>query len=74
MNAIVEPKYIMPKDPDLAISFVKAIEHGHIPVDESQTTADQTVLCNDPKSRGEQQDVLLSMLEGVDAAVTEIDV
>lgn len=70
----------MPKEADdelLAISLIKAIEHGHVPIDEDdkeEKTAEWVVIGNDPKTRDGQRATLVSLLEEIDGSVKEIDV
>ena len=59
----------------MAISLVKAIENGHIPLqEESETTLERILLSNDPATRKNQREALELMGGEIDHAVQQLNV
>jgi len=57
------------------VSFVKAVEHGYIPVEEnSEYALEKVLLSNDAALRKEQRSTLESIIKSIDNAVRQIDV
>ena len=66
---------MMPKDSQVAISLVRAIEHGHIPQEQdSGALLEKALLSNDSALRTTQREELVSIIDKIDYAVEEIDV
>ena len=65
----------MPKHPDVGLSFVKAIEHGHVPVDEDSNAATQVfALSNNAAVRQEQREALEALVTNIDDNVEKVNV
>jgi hypothetical protein len=64
----------MSNETKVAISFVRAIEHGHIPQDELEDAADVFVRSKDVAVRNKQRETLETMIASMDDAVRQIDV
>ena len=66
----------MPSDSQAAISLVRAIENGHIPVQgDSEGTLERVLLSNDPAARKAQQREALELMRGeIDNAIQQLDV
>lgn len=57
------------------VSFVKAVEHGYIPVEENPGyVLEKVLLSNDAALRNEQRSMLESIIKSIDDAVRHIDV
>jgi hypothetical protein len=64
----------MPKDTGLAVTFVEAIGHGHVPVSGEKGASEWVVTTKDPKEREGERETLLSLVDGIDSSVQEIEV
>ena len=64
----------MSNDPEVDISFVKAIQNNHVPVLEAQDILDRVLLSNTNDAAARQRETLLSMVQCIDDVVSEIDV
>jgi hypothetical protein len=65
----------MSKDSELAISLVRAIEHGHIPLEEeSQCVLETVLLSTDAAGRKNQRETLNLVSKEIDKALEDIDV
>jgi len=64
----------MSTEEDVARSFVHAIEHAHIPLDDGDFSPDSLVLSDDVEGRKSQRNSLLGMIHALDSAVSQIDV
>ena len=59
----------------MAISLVKAIENGHIPLQEdSEAILERVLLSNDPAARKNQREALEVMSGEIDHAVQQLSV
>lgn len=66
----------MPSDSQAAISLVRAIENGHIPLQgDSEGTLERILLSNDPTARKAQRREALELMDGeIDHAIQQLDV
>ena len=66
----------MTSDPQVAISFVKAIKNSHIPVEDGSDAIFNKVLLSNIDATGHkiQRETLQSMIEVIDSAISQIDV
>lgn len=66
----------MPSDSQAAISLVRAIENGHIPLQgDSEGALERILLSNDPTARKAQRQEALELMDGeIDHAIQQLDV
>ena len=66
----------MPRDSQVAISLVRAIENGHILLQgDSEGTLERVLLSNDPTARKDQQREALELMSAeIDHAIQQLDV
>jgi hypothetical protein len=67
---------VMPRDSQVAISLVRAIENGHIPLQgNSEGTLERILLSNDPTARkAEQREALELICAEIDHVIQQLDV
>ena len=66
----------MPRDSQVAISLVRAIENGHIlPQGDLEGILERALLLNDPTARKSQQREALELMSGeIDHTIQQLDV
>ena len=66
----------MSEDPQVAISFVRAVEHSNIPLeDDAQSIFERDIFSNNATTaQNSQRETMQSMSNAIDGAVQQIDV